>query len=90
MSMQHTGGNQHNNENAYLPGEWQVFPDTGLLIKAGHQIQAEPKVMSVLEWLLQAGGRLVTRDELIEKVWAHVVVNDEVLTFALNDRGLSG
>jgi len=83
--MQHAATNQHDHENAYLLGEWQVFPDSGVLIKAGYQIRAEPIVMSVLECLLQSGGRLVTRDELIDKVWAHVVVNDEVLTRAISE-----
>ena len=77
--------NQRNPGNACLLGEWQVFPDTGLLIKAGHEFHAEPIVMSVLDCLMQAGSRLVTRDELIEKVWAHVVVNDEVLTRAISE-----
>jgi len=85
MAMQDAGINQHANESGYLLGDWQVFPDTGVLIKAGFHIHAEPKVMSVLECLMQAGGRLVTRDELIDKVWTHVVVNDEVLTRAVSE-----
>lgn len=83
--MQHADTHQPDHQNAYLLGEWQVFPDTGLLIRAGFHIHAEPKVMSVLECLMQSGGRLVTRDELINKVWTHVVVNDEVLTRAISE-----
>lgn len=83
--MAHLNNNANHPDNGYMLGEWQVFPDTGLLIKAGVQIHTEPKVMSVLECLIQAGGRLVTRDELISKVWAHVVVNDEVLTRAISE-----
>jgi DNA-binding winged helix-turn-helix (wHTH) protein/TolB-like protein len=85
MSMDLPGMNQAHYENAYLLGEWQVFPDVGILIRDGQQVHAEPKVMSVLVCLLQAEGRLVTREELIEKVWAHVVINDEVLTRAISE-----
>lgn len=83
--MQYASTDQADHENAFLLGEWQVFPDTGLLVKDGIRIHTEPKVMSVLECLMRAGGKLVTREELIDTVWAHVVINDEVLTRAISE-----
>lgn len=83
--MQHSSIDHLDHENAFLLGEWQVLPDTGHLIKDGARVHVEPKVMAVLECLLRADGRLVSREELINKVWTHVVINDEVLTRAISE-----
>jgi TolB-like protein len=41
--------------------------------------------MDVLLCLMRARGRVVTREELLQKVWPRVVVNEEVLTRAVSE-----
>jgi DNA-binding winged helix-turn-helix (wHTH) protein len=72
--MTHMNKNANCHDNGYTLGEWQVFPETGLLTKGDHHTRAEPKVMQVLEYLILAKGKMVTRDELIDRAWPGIVV----------------
>ncbi len=83
--MTHMNKNANYHDHGYTLGEWQVFPETGILAKGDHHTHAEPKVMQVLESLIKAQGKMVSRDELINRVWPRVVVNDEVLTRAISE-----
>ncbi len=83
--MANMDNNTSGHDNGYTLGEWQVFPKTGILAKGGHHTHAEPKVMQVLECLIMANGKMVTREELINRVWPRVVVNEEVLTRAISE-----
>lgn len=69
----------------YTLGAWQVWPDYGVVQNDGHTVHVEPKVMALLMCLIRAEGRLVSRDVLLESVWADVVVNEEVLTRAVSE-----
>ena len=42
-------------------------------------IRLEPKVMSVLVYLAEHAGEVVSRDALMDRVWPNVVVSDETL-----------
>ena len=66
-------------------GEWQIYPRSGLMIKNGHHIHVEPKVMALLVALINAPDQLGTRDQLLNAVWPRVVVNEEVLTRAVSE-----
>ena len=78
-------------EEAYRLGDWYVYPQLNLLVCDEQRVHAEPKLMDVLSCLMQAQGRLVTRDELLQRVWPRVVVNEEVLTRAISElRSLLG
>jgi len=46
-------------------GEWQIFARSGLMIKNGHHIHVEPKVMALLVALINAPDQLGTRDQLL-------------------------
>lgn len=75
----------------YTLGIWQVWPDDGTLVSDGHAVHVEPRVMAVLMCLIRAEGCLVSRDVLLESVWAGVVVNEEVVTRAVSElRSLLG
>lgn len=69
----------------YTLGVWRVWPDNSILETDGHAVHVEPKVMEVLMCLIQAEGRLVPRDVLLESVWPDVVVNEEVVTRAVSE-----
>lgn len=44
----------------------------------------EPKVSAVFEYLLQRPGQVVSRQELLDAVWAETVVVEETLTRAIS------
>ena len=66
-----------------------VFPPFRLDLAAGRLCREEediplrPKAFSVLHYLVQRPGRLVSKDELIEANWPDVHVGDEVLKVAI-------
>ena len=48
--------------------------------RAGRRLSLEPKAIEVLRFLVERPGRLVTKDELLDGVWADVAVTPNALT----------
>jgi DNA-binding winged helix-turn-helix (wHTH) protein len=66
----------------------------GTVTGPGGTVRLEPKVMDVLTTLASQPGRVVSRDELLEKVWPDVIVTEHTLSrciyqlrHSLNDVG---
>jgi DNA-binding winged helix-turn-helix (wHTH) protein len=57
----------------------------GCLRHEDREIELRPKSFTVLRYLLENAGRLVSKDELIRAVWPNVVVTDESLTRCVSD-----
>lgn len=66
-------------------GAWQVQPSLNRVTLDGHVRQVEPRVMAVLVVLARQAGRVVSREELLEEVWAGVVVNEDALTRCISE-----
>ena len=64
-------------------GDWRVCAETNEVAKGDVVVRIEPKTMDVLVVLAKAGGRVVTRSELLATIWPGVVVGDEALTQAI-------
>ncbi len=64
-------------------GEWVVEPLLGRLTRGGTTIGLELKVMDVLLCLAMKPGLLVTRQDLIDTVWATEYISDNTLTHAI-------
>ncbi|WP_018691490.1 winged helix-turn-helix domain-containing protein [Algicola sagamiensis] len=69
----------------YLIGEWRFSPDENKLIKENES--GEPTVseldnlcQKVLKYLVEHAGQLVSKDELLEKVWGVSSVSDGRVT----------
>ena len=65
-------------------GEFTVRPREEHIDGPNGAIHLEPKVMQVLVALARQAGETVTRDQLLEDVWAGSVVGDEVLSRAVS------
>jgi len=65
-------------------GEWFVKPASGQVSNDQTEHRLEPKVMAVLVFLAENPGRIVTRAELEQAVWAGSVVTYEALTVTIN------
>ena len=65
----------------YVIGRWLFEPGRGIVSSPdGPAIVLRPKTAEVLRHLAEGGGRLVSREELIEAVWPGVYVTDNGLT----------
>jgi predicted ATPase/DNA-binding winged helix-turn-helix (wHTH) protein len=60
-------------------GRYRMFPALRLLLRDGDRIDLGARAFDVLWTLLQADGDLVSKDDLIDKVWAGVVVEENNL-----------
>jgi DNA-binding winged helix-turn-helix (wHTH) protein/TolB-like protein len=61
-------------------GDWTVEPALNQLSAAGRTVKLEPKTMSVLAYLADRPGEVVSREALLSAAWSDVVVGDDSLT----------
>ena len=64
---------------SFQVGEWRVHPSLNRISRNGHDQRVEPKVMRVLETLAEKPGEVVSRDDLVARIWPGVFVTDDVL-----------
>ncbi|MGB7069304.1 MAG: winged helix-turn-helix domain-containing protein [Pyrinomonadaceae bacterium] len=57
----------------------------GCLLRGAVEVRLRPKSFEVLKYLAESGGRLVSKDELIEAVWVDTAVTDDSLVQCLID-----
>jgi DNA-binding winged helix-turn-helix (wHTH) protein len=63
--------------------EFELDLDRVELRRAGTPTKMEPTVLRLLEVLVRAEGRVVTKDELLDQVWGGRVVAENVITVAM-------
>ncbi|MEP6942360.1 MAG: winged helix-turn-helix domain-containing protein [Betaproteobacteria bacterium] len=61
-------------------GEWTVEPALNQLSGAEKTVKLEPKAMTLLMYLVERPGQVVSREALLSAVWPGVVVGDDSLT----------
>ncbi|MDP2286353.1 MAG: winged helix-turn-helix domain-containing protein [Pseudohongiella sp.] len=69
---------------------WQVDPLRNLIQTRGTETQTikrqiEPRLMHLLCLLASAGGRVISREQLMNELWPKVVVNENSLTRAVSE-----
>jgi len=65
---------------AYLKiGEFQLDVERSRIINNGKTITLEPKILEVLLVLAEQPGRVVSKTDIIEKVWGNVIVEPNAL-----------
>src|SRR5713101_7633728 len=69
--------------NGFVTGEWTVTPTRNLLVRGQEQVRVEPRVMDVLVHLAERSGEVVSKEELVERVWNGRYVTDDVLTVTI-------
>ena len=60
-------------------GNYRIFPELRILLKNGNKVDLTARAFDVLWVLLKARGEVVTKDELIERVWAGSIVEENNL-----------
>jgi TolB-like protein/DNA-binding winged helix-turn-helix (wHTH) protein len=62
-------------------GQWDVEAEIDEISRQGSALRLEPRAMRVLVYLAERAGQIISVDELLENVWANVVVTpDSVYT----------
>jgi DNA-binding winged helix-turn-helix (wHTH) protein/TolB-like protein len=64
-------------------GEWLVRPSLNQLSRGGTVAHLRPKAMDVLVYLAARGGTVVSKDEVIEAIWAKQFLADSALSRAV-------
>src|ERR1700754_2340796 len=67
-------------QSAFSLGALQVRPPTCEVVTPNGREVLQPRVMQVLVALTQAGGAVVSRDDLIATCWEGRVVDDDAIT----------
>jgi len=74
-----------NTSGAITFGPFRLDLRAGLLLRGREPIPLRPKTWSVLRYLAERPGALVTKQELLDAVWADAVVNESVLTKSIGE-----
>src|SRR5579859_5056360 len=67
-------------DKVYEFGDWRLDPTEHLLLRNGSAVPLGPKVFDTLLVLVESAGRLVTKDEFMNRVWPDSFVEDLALT----------
>jgi DNA-binding winged helix-turn-helix (wHTH) protein/TolB-like protein/Tfp pilus assembly protein PilF len=69
----------------FLLGDWEVFPETGIIRRGDVEVSPEPQTWRVLIALAERDGGLVTRDDLVDEVWNGRAVADDPINRAIRE-----
>jgi DNA-binding winged helix-turn-helix (wHTH) protein len=69
-----------NRRTAFKAGDLVLEPDTRRIKMAGRVVDVPRLSFRLLEVLIREAPRVVSADELIEKVWANRIVSPETIT----------
>lgn len=61
-----------------------VIPDQQLVKRGDKELSLDPKVYALLSYFIQHAGRILSRDELLDNVWAGVVVSDNSVSWSIS------
>ena len=64
----------------YEFGSFALDPGKRLLLRDGEPVPLAPKVLEILQLLIENRGRVLTKDELLEQVWNDTMVEEGGLT----------
>jgi DNA-binding winged helix-turn-helix (wHTH) protein len=63
----------------YRFGHFELQPDKRRLLSAGAPVDVGSRAFDLLVMLVERDGCLVTKDELLERVWPKVIVEENTL-----------
>jgi len=69
----------------YKIGEFTLDVSQGCLRRGDVEIALRPKSFALLQHLITHAGRLVTKDELLSKIWPNVIVTEDSLTRCISE-----
>ena len=76
---------EYERNGSFYVGPWLIESRLNRISLGEEVHQVEPKVMQVLVGLAEKPGEVVTKDEMMARVWAGTVVTDDVLSRAVSE-----
>ena len=70
----------------YLIGDLMLDVSLGCPRREGADVSLRPKSFALLHYLVTHAGRLVTKDELLSKIWPDVIVTNDLLAHVASAR----
>ena len=67
-------------KNFYAFGAFQLDPQQKILLREGERIPLHPKTYATLLALLETGGEVISKDDLMERVWPGTFVEESNLS----------
>jgi len=64
--------------------DFSLDPDRRELRRAGDLVAVEPQVFDLIDYLVSRRDRVVTKDELLDKIWGGRAVSESTLTSRIN------
>jgi len=68
----------------YQFGEFELFPNQGVLSRAGVRVPLMPKPLATLLVLVEHAGETVSKDDLLSEVWPGTAVEENNLTQSIS------
>ena len=65
--------------------DYELDSDRHRLSRGGRELHAEPKVLSVLSYLVRHRDRVVPKEELLDELWEERHVSESALTRVIRD-----
>jgi adenylate cyclase len=69
----------------YVFDKFELDPGCAELRCSGEVVPVEPQVFQLLELLVSSRDRVVTRDEIFERIWGNRIVSDAALSSRIRD-----
>ncbi|WP_158968228.1 winged helix-turn-helix domain-containing protein [Chachezhania sediminis] len=69
----------------YVFADFELDADRAELRREGQVVPVEPQVFDLLNLLVGAGDRIVTRDEIFDRIWGDRIVSDAALSSRVRD-----
>ncbi|MCP3956469.1 MAG: tetratricopeptide repeat protein [bacterium] len=70
---------------SFRVGAWQVRPADGVVEQNGRRRHLQPQQMSLLLYLTARGGKVVAKEEILERVWHGAVVEEVALPRCISE-----
>jgi TolB-like protein/cytochrome c-type biogenesis protein CcmH/NrfG len=77
-------GSPGNDGVQFLFSNYVLDPDRRELTRGGEALPVEPQVFDLLAYLIESRNHVVTKDDLIERIWGGRAVSDSTLTSRIN------
>src|SRR5829696_7030622 len=72
------------NKKTYAFGDFLLDLEQKRLLREGQSVSLQPKVFDLLVFFVERRGELVSRDELMQAVWADTFVEETNLRFCIH------
>jgi DNA-binding winged helix-turn-helix (wHTH) protein len=65
--------------NALTLDQWRLSPEENRLYRGGERVELQPRCMSLLNYMAQRPGQVISRQELLDAVWSGRIVGEDAL-----------